>query len=72
MFQESGEKYYEVSGFRMNIDEIADVIKKEHDDSNSWCKSLQGDGKKYAKKMFGKINQIVADDDKKKEILKFQ
>lgn len=36
-----------------------------------WCKNLQGDDKKYAKKMFGKINQIVADDDKKKEILKF-
>lgn len=38
---------------------------------DTWCKSLQGDDKKYAKKMFGKINQIVADDDKKKEILKF-
>ena len=36
-----------------------------------WCKSLQGDDKVYAKKMFGKINQIVADDDKKKEILKY-
>lgn len=36
-----------------------------------WCKSLQGDDRKYAKKMFGKINQIVADDDKKKEILKY-
>lgn len=38
---------------------------------DTWCKSLQGDDKKYAKKMFGKINQIVADDDKKKEILKY-
>lgn len=38
---------------------------------DTWCKNLQGDDKKYAKKMFGKINQIVADDDKKKEILKF-
>lgn len=37
----------------------------------TWCKSLQGDDKKYAKKMFGKINQIVADDDKKKEIIKY-
>lgn len=36
-----------------------------------WCKSLQGDDKVYAKKMFGKINQIVADDDKKREILKY-
>lgn len=38
---------------------------------DTWCKSLQGDDKKYAKKMFGKINQIIVDDDKKKEILKF-
>lgn len=38
---------------------------------DTWCKSLQGDDRKYAKKMFGKINQIVADDDKKKEILKY-
>lgn len=38
---------------------------------DTWCKNLQGDDKKYAKKMFGKINQIVADDDKKKEILKY-
>lgn len=36
-----------------------------------WCQSLQGDDKRYAKKMFGKINQIVADDDKKREILKY-
>ncbi len=36
-----------------------------------WCKTLQGDDKKYAKKMFGKINQIVADDDKKREVLKY-
>ena len=38
---------------------------------DGWCKSLQGDDKVYAKKMFGKINQIVADDDKKREILKY-
>lgn len=36
-----------------------------------WVKELKGDDKKYAKKMFGKINQIVADDDKKREILKY-
>ncbi len=38
---------------------------------NSWITSLKGDDKTYAKKMFGKINQIVADNDKKKEILKY-
>lgn len=38
---------------------------------DGWISGLQGDDKKYAKKMFGKINQIVADDDKKKEILKY-
>lgn len=35
MIDESGTSYFEVSGFRMNIDEITEVIKKEHDDSNS-------------------------------------
>lgn len=38
---------------------------------DTWVKSLQGDDRRYAKKMFGKVNQIVADDDKKKEILKY-
>jgi len=38
---------------------------------NTWLDGLKGDDKKYAKKMFGKINQIVADDDKKKEIIKY-
>lgn len=38
---------------------------------DSWMSNLKGDDKKYAKKMFGKINQIVADDEKKKEILKY-
>lgn len=38
---------------------------------SSWVSNLSGDDKKYAKKMFGKINQIVADDDKKKEIIKY-
>lgn len=38
---------------------------------DTWVKELKGDDKKYAKKMFGKINQIVADDDKKREILKY-
>ncbi len=38
---------------------------------NNWMTSLKGDDKTYAKKMFGKINQIVADNDKKKEILKY-
>lgn len=38
---------------------------------DTWMTSLKGDDKKYAKKMFGKINQIVADDEKKKEILKY-
>ena len=36
-----------------------------------WVSTLQGDDKKYAKKMFGKVNQMIADDDKKKEILKY-
>ena len=35
MIVESGTSYFEVSGFRMNIDEITEVIKKEHDYSNS-------------------------------------
>lgn len=38
---------------------------------DTWVSNLKGDDKKYAKKMFGKINQIVADDDKKREILKY-
>lgn len=38
---------------------------------DTWIKSLKGDDKNYAKKMFGKINQIVADNDKKREILKY-
>ena len=38
---------------------------------DSWCKSLAGDNRKYAKKMFGKINQIPADDSKKREVLKY-
>lgn len=38
---------------------------------DSWVKSLKGDDKTYAKKMFGKINQIEADDNKKREILKY-
>lgn len=38
---------------------------------DTWMSNLKGDDKKYAKKMFGKINQIVADDEKKKEILKY-
>lgn len=38
---------------------------------DTWLSNLKGDDKKYAKKMFGKINQIVADDEKKKEILKY-
>lgn len=37
----------------------------------SWVDSLKGDDKTYAKKMFGKINQIEADDNKKREILKY-
>lgn len=37
----------------------------------SWVNSLKGDNKTYAKKMFGKINQIEADDNKKREILKY-
>lgn len=38
---------------------------------DNWLDELRGDDRKYAKKMFGKINQIVADDDKKREILKY-
>ena len=38
---------------------------------DTWIKDLKGDDKVYAQKMFGKINQIVADDDKKREILKY-
>lgn len=38
---------------------------------DTWVSNLKGDDKTYAKKMFGKINQIVADDDKKREILKY-
>lgn len=32
---------------------------------DTWVADLKGDDRKYAQKMFGKINQIVADDDKK-------
>lgn len=38
---------------------------------DNWFKTLKGDDKKYAQKMFGKVNQIIADDDKKREILKY-
>ena len=38
---------------------------------DTWFGTLKGDNRNYAKKMFGKINQIVADDDKKREILKY-
>lgn len=38
---------------------------------DSWFSSLSGDNKRYAKRMFGKINQIPADDSKKREILKY-
>lgn len=36
-----------------------------------WLKSLNGDDKNYAKKMFGKINQIATEDDKKREVIKY-
>lgn len=38
---------------------------------DTWFGSLKGDTKTYAKKMFGKINQIPADDNKKREVLKY-
>lgn len=38
---------------------------------DTWIKSLAGDNRKYAKKMFGKINQIPADDNKKREVIKY-
>lgn len=38
---------------------------------DTWFTTLKGDDKKYAKKMFGKINQTIVDDDKKREILKY-
>ena len=38
---------------------------------DKWFGSLTGDNRKYAKKMFGKINQIPADDGKKREVLKY-
>lgn len=38
---------------------------------DNWYKTLQGDDKKYAKKMLGKVNQIVSDSEKKSEILKY-
>lgn len=38
---------------------------------DTWIKTLKGDNKTYAKKMFGKINQIEADDNKKREIIKY-
>lgn len=38
---------------------------------DTWVKSLSGDNRKYAKKMFGKINQIPADDSKKREVIKY-
>ena len=36
-----------------------------------WYKTLQGDDRKYAKKMFGKVNQIIIEDGKRTEILKY-
>ena len=36
-----------------------------------WLDTLKGDNRAYAKKMFGKINQIAADDSKKQEIIKY-
>lgn len=38
---------------------------------DTWICGLKGDDKQYARKMFGKVNQIIADDDKKREILKY-
>ena len=38
---------------------------------NTWVSSLKGDNRAYAKKMFGKINQIAADDAKRREIIKY-
>lgn len=38
---------------------------------DTWLGTLKGDSKLYAKKMFGKINQIAADDEKKREVLKY-
>ncbi len=38
---------------------------------SNWVSTLKGDDKKYAKKMFGKINQITAEDEKRREILKY-
>lgn len=38
---------------------------------NTWLDSLKGDDKSYAKRMFGKINQIEAEESKKREILKY-
>ena len=38
---------------------------------DTWLKTLKGDDKTYAKKMFGKINQLAADDVKKREIIKY-
>ena len=40
-------------------------------DIQTWVSSLQGDDKAFAKKIFGKINQINADEDKKREIIKY-
>lgn len=37
----------------------------------TWFSTLSGDDKSYAKKMFGKVNQVIVDDEKKKEILKY-
>lgn len=38
---------------------------------DTWFNSLTGDNRSYAKKMFGKINQIPADDIKKREVIKY-
>ncbi|WP_138268349.1 BbrUII/HgiDII family restriction enzyme [Anaerofustis stercorihominis] len=36
-----------------------------------WMDELKGDDKKYAKSILGNVNQIIVDEDKKKEILKY-
>lgn len=38
---------------------------------DTWYETLHGDDQKYAKKMLGKINQIIMDSSKKTEVIKY-
>lgn len=83
-YQKDDERYIELKKFIYNeLKEIERQWTNLRNDSGEkkalellpsikkWIDGLGADDKRYAKKMFGKVNQIIADDDKKKEIFKY-